>query len=132
MEIRFLTLAEVLRIHARMVRLYGGDAGIRDVALLESAINMPKSGMGGEYFHQDLSEMAAAYAYHILMNHPFVDGNKRTGLASAVVFLKQNGYSLRCDEPVLGDLLVSVASGLTDKPTLADAIRASIVVRPSK
>jgi death-on-curing protein len=128
-EIRFLNLDEVLRIHSRMLRLYGGEQGVRDLSLLESALHMPISGMGGERFHRDVFEMAAAYAFHVLMNHPFVDGNKRTGLASAVVFLKRNGFSLRCGEPELADLLISVTAGRTDKAALANAIRNHVVPR---
>ena len=131
-EIRFLNLDEVLRIHTRMLRLYGGEQGVRDLSLLESAIHMPMSGMGGEYFHQDLFEMATAYAFHILMNHPFMDGNKRTGLAAAVVFLKRNGFSLRCGEPELADLMISVTTGRTDKATLANEIRNHAFTRQAK
>ena len=75
----FLSLAEVLEIHRDQIERYGGDPGIRDLDLLQSALAIPAAGFGGQYLHNDLYEMAAAYLFHITQNHPFVDGNKRTG-----------------------------------------------------
>lgn len=89
-----MTLAEVLRFHRYQIHRFGGEAGVRDYSLLESAIAQPRVSYGGEYLHQDLYEMAAVYAFHICKNHPFLDGNKRTGLVSALVFLEINGISL--------------------------------------
>ena len=86
----FLTLAEIVAIHSDQIARYGGRAGIRDMALLESATAQPSAGFGGHYFHRDLHEMAAAYAFHLCQNHPFFDGNKRVAIASALVFLRMN------------------------------------------
>jgi death on curing protein len=94
--IKFLTLSEVLLILDDQIKNYGGKYGIRDVNLLSSAIYMPESGFEGKYLHETIPAMAAAYAFHICQNHPFVDGNKRAALASSLVFLDINGYELHC------------------------------------
>ena len=74
----FLTLDEVLEIHRDQIERYGGAAGIRDLGLLQSALAQPSATFGGQYLHADLHEMAAAYLYHLVQNHPFLDGNKST------------------------------------------------------
>lgn len=74
----FLDIGQVLCIHLSLIEHYGGHGGVRDIGLLQSAIAMPQSGFGGERLHRDLFEMAAAYLYHIVRNHPFVDGNAYT------------------------------------------------------
>ena len=73
----FLTLDEVLQLHAYQIKNFGGVEGILDIGLLESAIAMPRQGFGGTYLHPDLASMAAAYLFHIISNHAFQDGNKR-------------------------------------------------------
>lgn len=70
---RFLDLADVLEIHETRIKLYGGSLGLRDLGLLQSALAQPEAGFGGELFHKDLFEMAAAYLFHISRNHAFVD-----------------------------------------------------------
>jgi death-on-curing protein len=87
-------MSEVLLILQDQIRRYGGTYGVRDIGLLSSALAMPASSFEGKYLHKDLFEQAAAYAFHICQNHPFVDGNKRTGLATALVFLSINGIEL--------------------------------------
>ena len=74
----FLSVENVIEIHADQIHRYGGSLGIRDVGLLNSALGMPKAGFGNQYLHAGLFEMGAAYLYHIVQNHPFIDGNKRT------------------------------------------------------
>ena len=86
-EPEFLTVEDVLQIHDEQLSAYGGATGIRDQGLLESAVAMPQASFGGAYLHEDLPHMAAAYAFHIAQNQPFLDGNKRTGLVAALVFL---------------------------------------------
>ena len=93
-----LDISHILRIHLSMIERYGGKEGVRDVGLLHSAIAVPQSSFGGEMLHRDLFEMAAAYLYHIVQNHPFVDGNKRTGAAAALVFLAMNDMEVEADE----------------------------------
>jgi death-on-curing protein len=91
-EPEFLTVEDVLELHARSLDRFGGGEGIRDRGLLESAVAAPQAGFGGQFAHSDLYEMAAAYAFHIAQNQPFVDGNKRAGLGAALVFLvSRNG-----------------------------------------
>lgn len=121
-EPSFLTLAEVLEIHKDQLRRRGGREGIRDIGLLESAIAMPGSGSGDEYHHRTLFEMAAAYAFHIAENQPFLDGNKRTALAAALIFLDLNGIEL--DDPK-GDLfgaMIGVSAKKTSKSKLAELL----------
>ncbi|MHB9294263.1 putative death on curing protein [Hollandina sp. SP2] len=86
----FLTLSEVLFILEDQIRNYGGIYGVRDINLLSSALYMPQSSFDGQYLHKTIPAMAAAYAFHICQNHPFVDGNKRIALASSLVFLDIN------------------------------------------
>lgn len=119
----FLRVSEVITIHRDQIERYGGVAGLRDVRALLSAVTMPQSGAYGEYFHRDLFEMAAAYLFHIVQNHPFNDGNKRTGLAAALVFLDMNGVQVDADQNELASLVLEVATGNRDKAAIADYLR---------
>ncbi len=125
----FLTIADVLDIHADQITTFGGEMGLRDLKLLESAVSMPQSGMGGEYFHGDVFEMAAAYLYHIVQNHPFLDGNKRTGLVAAYGFLSINDIALTCDNAGLTDMVLGVAQGNVDKEHAAAFFRTHSIRR---
>src|SRR5687767_5667485 len=98
MDLVFLELDEVLEIHRDQVERHGGSDGMRDIQLLQSALAMPTSGFGGQYLHRDTFEMAAAYLFHIVQNHPFIDGNKRTGAVTALVFLRMNGITVKVKE----------------------------------
>jgi len=122
-KIHFLTLAEVIEIHSDQIKLYGGHAGIRDITLLSSAVAMPYASFSGDFLHSDIYEMAAAYAFHICQNHPFIDGNKRTALASAIVFLDMNGISISDPEDKLYDSMMNTASGKMTKEEFADILR---------
>jgi death-on-curing protein len=97
---RFLVLDEVLRIHADQIAHYGGALGVRDEGGLVSAIAQPEVAFDGHRLHDTLAAQAAAYLFHLVKNHAFVDGNKRVGTAAALVFLDLNGYELdpRLDE----------------------------------
>ena len=116
--IKFLTLSEILMILDDQIKNYGGKYGIRDVKLLSSAIYMPESSFGGKYLHETIPAMAAAYAFHICQNHPFIDGNKRAALASSLVFLDINGYELNCKNEALYNKIMSVAKSETTKEEL--------------
>lgn len=122
-EPEFLTVDDVLALHAQQLARYGGAAGLRDRALLDSAVAQPQASFGGAWLHPDLWTMAAAYLFHLVQNHPFVDGNKRTGLLSALVFLSLNGVTLDQATPALYDLTMAVADGRLDKPALAAALQ---------
>ncbi|MCI0342299.1 MAG: type II toxin-antitoxin system death-on-curing family toxin [Planctomycetales bacterium] len=119
----FLELDKVLEIHRDQIERYGGTPGVRQMDLLESAIGMPRAGMSGRYFHADLFEMAAAYLFHIVSNHPFVDGNKRVGAMAAYAFLRLNGWKLRAPEAPFEALVRSTAEGRTEKAILASFLR---------
>ncbi len=119
----FLTLDEALAIHADQMRRYGGAPGVRDLGLLRSALAMPAATFGGEFLHTTLPEMAAAYLFHIARNHPFVDGNKRAALMSALVFLGLNGLRLEARPDAIFDLVQGVAAGRLDKAEVAVFLR---------
>ena len=119
MEIQFLGLDDVLMIHADQIAHYGGSASVRDKGLLESAVAMPRMSFAGQWAHDDLFAMAAAYLFHIVMNHPFVDGNKRTAAVCAIAFLAMNDIHVKPDNETLADCVLSVAQGRTDKGQIA-------------
>ena len=116
----FLVLAEVVAVHTDQIERYGGQTGVRDFGLLESALAQPEASFAGEWLHQDLYEMAAAYAYHLCQNQPFVDGNKRTALACALVFLELNGATLTDPKGVLRGAMLRIASNKMDKRELRE------------
>lgn len=119
----FLTLAEVLRIHHDQVERYGGHHGVRDVGLLQSALAAPAAGHSGGYFHTDLFEMAAAYLLHIVLNHPFLDGNKRTGLATALLFLYLNGIEVEAEHAEMEALVTAIVTHQADRARVAEFLR---------
>ena len=115
MEPLFLTLDEVLSLHEMQLDRFGGSHGIRDLGLLESAMGNVEATFGGEFLHQTLIEMAAAYLYGICRNHPFVDGNKRTAAAAALIFLDLNRVEIQATEDDLYALVIGVAEGSVSK-----------------
>jgi death-on-curing protein len=119
MHIYFLTLEDVLEIHADQINRYGGRGGVRDQDLLLSAIAQPLSTFDGQYLHKTLHEKAAAYLFHICQNHPFIDGNKRAALVSALMFLLMNDYVIDYNENALEQLTRSVAEGIMKKEDIA-------------
>lgn len=119
----FLGLDEVIAVHRDQIERYGGSPGIRDIGLLQGAVAMPAAGFGEGRFHDDVFEMAAAYLFHIVQNHPFVDGNKRTGAAAAVVFLVMNGVDLHAGEKSFEAMVRSVAEGRAGKSAAAEFFR---------
>lgn len=123
----FLTLDDVLALHAGSIARFGGDAGIKDLGLLESAIAMPEATFGGADLHETLAEKAGAYLFHITKNHPFVDGNKRTGLACALAFLELNGFRFQATDEDLVALTLGVADGTRSKASVAVTIAEGLV-----
>ena len=119
MPVLFLTFDEALAIHAHQIARYGGALGLRDRALLESALAMPQATFAGEHLHPSLPEQAAAYLFHLVKNHPFVDGNKRVGLACSLAFLHLNGIRVRASDDELVDLVMGVAEGRRSKADVA-------------
>ena len=119
----FLTLDDILESHQNQIETYGGIHGIRDIGLVESAIAQPEASFGGQYLHADLFEMTAAYLYHLVMNHPFVDGNKRVGLEASLIFLEVNDESLIADDEELVDLVLKTTAGQVGKREIAEFFR---------
>lgn len=119
----FLDIDHTLKLHRSLIETYGGVDGIRDTGLLQSALAMPQASFGGDYLHKDLFEMAAAYLYHIVQNHPFLDGNKRTGAAAAIVFLAMNDIDLVAEEESLVELVLQVACGNAGKSEIVCFLR---------
>jgi death-on-curing protein len=119
----FLELEDVLALHDEALRRHGGQSGVRDLGLLESAVAMPRGGMGNEWFHPDLWSMAAAYAFHIAENQPFLDGNKRTAIGAALVFLDLNGASISGADQELYDAMMAISAHTMPKAQLASLLR---------
>jgi len=111
----FLSIDNILSIHARMIDEFGGLSGVADQGLLESAVAMPSAGFAGEFLHKNLPAMAAAYLFHICKNHPFFDGNKRVAVVASEIFLNINGMQLDVDNEELKQLCLGVAAGEISK-----------------
>ena len=112
-------LDDLLSIHADQIERYGGSLGVRDLGLLDSARAMPEAAFAGEDLHGTLMEKAAAYLFHLVKNHPFVDGNKRVGAMAMIVFLGLNGWKIVATEDELTNLVVDVATGAASKAQIA-------------
>jgi len=106
--VRYFTLEEMLYLHDRVIKRTGGRAGIRSLALLESAIYRPASTFGGEDLYPDLFAKAAALMHSLVNNHPFIDGNKRTAYMAGTRFLFVNGYSVRATPRTVIKFLLDV------------------------
>lgn len=124
-EIHFLTTAWALKIHEEQVTEFGGSPELRDLGLLESALAQAQASFFGEYLHPFPFGMAAAYLYHVVSNHPFVDGNKRAGYMMALLFLGLNGVRLPPDAPQLYELTMGIAEGRLHKAHAERVLRES-------
>lgn len=122
----FLSLDEVLELHDDQIYSFGGTPGVRDEGLLESALAQPQATFGGQFLHSTISEQAAAYLYHIAMNHPFIDGNKRTAFGVTDTFLRLNGCTLNLTDDRAYDLVMRVARGSITKEELTTEIESGI------
>jgi death-on-curing protein len=118
-----LSVEIVREIHAEVIARFGGSDGVRDMALLESAVAAPQAGFGGKSPYADLADVAAAYLYYICKNHPFIDGNKRTALGACIVFLRLNGVATNADGPDWEDLAMAVAAGTIDRGETTERLR---------
>lgn len=128
---RYLRHDEVLAVHHDLIRHFGGAPGLRDHGLFESAMAASEAGFGGQYVPPDLPDMAAAYLYHLVRNHPFVDGNKRVALAAAHLFLWGNGFSLDTDEEKIEMLVLAAATADASEEEVAKFIRQHMTARPA-
>ncbi len=111
------TVSAVKAIHAEVIAAHGGCRGVRDEALLESAVAAPQATMLGEPLITDPLELATAYLFYLCRNHPFIDGNKRTALATCLVFLSENGRlpNEELDAEAWERLTLDVAAGRLDR-----------------
>ncbi|MCY3969680.1 MAG: type II toxin-antitoxin system death-on-curing family toxin [Acidobacteria bacterium] len=121
-RVQFLTLDELLALHERLIERFGGSAGVRDLGLAESALFRPKSG-----YYDDVVEMAAALFESLLMNHAFVDGNKRIAFFATDVFLRMNGWKLEVETREAYEFLIGgLEAGTLDRDALDEWLRASV------
>ena len=123
-EPRWLTLDDIEDIHAEQLALFGGPAGIRDRGALESALGRPMNRW--HYENADMAQLAAAYAFGIARNHPFVDGNKRTAFAALMVFLRLNGIPFAPPPPDATAAMMALAAGDIDEAGCARWIAANM------
>ena len=110
-----LTVEIVREIHAEAIAKFGGSDGVREMALLESAVAAPQASYGGQSVYADVAEIAAAYLFYLCRNHPFIDGNKRTALGACIVFLRLNGIEPKTDAPEWEELTLAVAASVLDR-----------------
>lgn len=113
-----LSKNQVMALHSALIREFGGIDGIRDEGLLESALAAPFQTFGGEPVYPSLQAKAAQLGFGLIRNHPFVDGNKRIGAHTMLVFLAVNGIELRYEQQELIDIILSVAAGQIDRQGL--------------
>ena len=122
----FLTTDIVGEVHSRAIERFGGSHGLRDRALLESAVAAPQATYGGESVYADVIEIAAAYLFYLCRNHPFVDGNKRVALASCLLFLRLNGCDPAADGPEWEQLTLDVAGSKLDREHTTARLRSLV------
>ena len=118
-----LTAEIVLEIHAEAIARFGGADGVRDPALLDSAVAAPQAGFAGKSPYKDVAEVAAAYLFYLCRNHPFIDGNKRTALGACIVFLRLNGIAPPPDRPEWENLTLAVAASELDRDQATKRLR---------
>jgi death-on-curing protein len=118
-----LTVEIVREIHAEAIARFGGSGGVRDTALLESAVAAPQASIGGQSPYKDLADVAAAYLFYLCRNHPFIDGNKRTALGACIVFLRLNGAEPKTDGHEWEDLTLAVAASAIDRGEATQRLR---------
>lgn len=117
--IEYLTVEQVIELHDELLKRYGGLAGIRDMNLLLSAVEMPKTAMFGQEMYPSIYDKAATYLYHLVCNHPFNDGNKRTGVTAALVFLAAHNCANNFKKEELEKIVLELAETKVDKKELA-------------
>ena len=126
-----LGLDIVREIHAEVIKQFGGANGIRDENLLASAVLTPQSSFGGKSPYADIVEIAAAYLFYICRNHPFVDGNKRTAMMTAIVFLRLNGIEPVSDSTEWEKFMLDVAASKIDRDETTRRLRKLLKKSPS-
>ena len=127
---RYLTLGEVVELHRVVIETTGGASGIRDLGALESALAQPRASFGGVDLHTSLTDKAAALCFSLVMNHPFLDGNKRVGHAATETFLMLNGSEIDASIDEQERLMLDLASGQRTREQLAAWLAAHL--RPAR
>jgi len=123
MGVHFIPQEVVLIIHTDLLQRYGGEPGLRDAGLLDSALAQPKITVGGKYAHKSIFDKAAAYGFHICKNHPFVDGNKRVAFVLMDIFLQKNGWAVASTEEEAYRTMMDLASGKLTKSQLSNWLK---------
>jgi len=123
MGIHFIPKDVVLTIHTDLLQRYGGEFGIRDVGLLDSALAQPKMVFSGRYVHKTLFDKATAYGFHVCKNHPFIDGNKRIAFVLMDIFLQKNGWEITSPEEEAYRMMMDLASGKLPKIQLSSWLK---------
>jgi len=125
-----LTVEMVREIHAEAIARFGGAGGVRETALLESAVAAPQASFGGQSPYRDLPEVAAAYLFYLCRNHAFIDGNKRAALGACIVFLRLNGIEPQADGPEWEELTLAVAASVIDRNEATERLRKLLSKKP--
>ena len=120
---RYLYPKQILYLHQEIMERSGSGAGVRDQGLLESAVYRPQVSFGGEDLYPDLFSKAAALGHSIIKNHPFVDGNKRTGFEAMPLLLRLNGYDIRASVDVKFNFVLAIAEGKLKEQAIADWLK---------
>jgi len=128
--VRYLSLAEVLDLHGRVISQAGGASGLRDLGALESAVAQPRMTFGGDDLYPSLEEKVAALGFSLIQNHPFVDGNKRVGHAAMETFLLLNSYEFTASVDEAEQAILAVAAGTSSRDELLSWIRAHVTPAP--
>jgi death-on-curing protein len=115
----YITVDQAIQVHDGLIKLHGGLPGIRDIGLLTSAMEMPKSAFGGHQMYPTLFDKAAAYLFYLAKNHPFFDANKRTAAFIALLFLRMNDCKSAIDEMQYELLVIGTAEGLISKTQIS-------------
>lgn len=121
--IRYLALAEVLELHRSVIERWGGASGIRDLGALESALAQPRQSFAGQDLYPEITSKAAALCFSLVLNHPFVDGNKRIGHAAMETFLMGNGHELRATVDEQERIMLDLAAGTLSRDTFTEWVK---------
>lgn len=124
--IRFLSLVEILDLHHQIIQQSGGAMGIRDLGALESAVAQPRMTFGGEDLYPTIVDKASALGFSIVMNHPFIDGNKRTGHAAMEIFLVLNELEINASTDEQERVILALASGELDRDAFTKWLQQSV------
>ena len=128
---RYLTLSETLELHRRVIDQSGGALGVLNLSALESALAQPRMTFDGSELYSSIVDKAAALGYSLIQNHPFLDGNKRTGHAAMEVLLLLNGFEIQASVDQQERIILQVASGEIDREIFTQWLRNHIAAKPT-